>query len=81
MGRCAILNCIFALRRPNNFALSKSDNLSLLEKSFSPKDWEYLAHNAIFQRLLADRNDTLDDFESLVSKGTLLLKQRDELKG
>jgi len=61
--------------------VSKSDNLQLLEKSFSAKDWDYLIHNATFQRLLAESSDTLDDFESLVSKGTLLLRQRDELKG
>jgi hypothetical protein len=81
MGRGFQFDCIFTVIHPNSITVSKSDNLNLLEKSFAAKDWEYLINNATFQRLLSEQNGTLEEFESLVSKGTLLLRQRDELKG
>lgn len=65
----------------NNRKVGKPEILHLLQKSFSTKDWEYLLQNITFQVLLSDRNETLDDFESLVEKGTLLLHQRHDLKG
>lgn len=64
----------------NNRSVGKPENLHLLEKSFSPKDWQYLCQNGAFKTLLSDSNETLDDFESLVETGTLLLQQRDDLK-
>lgn len=65
----------------NNRKVGKPENLHLLEKSFSPKDWEYLCQNSTFKARLSADNETLDDFESLVEAGTLLLHQRHDLKG
>lgn len=60
--------------------MEKSENIRLLEKSFDPKDWEYLSQNATFKELLAKHSLGLHDFEFLVEMGGLLLRQRDELK-
>jgi hypothetical protein len=58
-----------------------SDNHYLLEKSFSPDEWEYLQQNPAFKELLSSQNETLDDYESLVDAGILLLRRRAESKG
>ena len=61
-------------------AVDTSENVRLLEKSFDPKDWDYLSRNATFKELMAKHSIGLHDFEFLVEMGGLLLRQRDELK-
>lgn len=60
--------------------MEKSENIRLLERSFDPKDWDYLSQNATFKELMAKQSIGLHDFEFLVEMGGLLLRQRDELK-
>ena len=64
-----------------NAALENPENMRLLEKSFSPEDWQYLIHNGTFKERLAGKNETLDDYEEIVGIGELLIRQRDELRG
>jgi len=61
-------------------AVEQSENSRLLEKSFDPKDWDYLSQNATFKELMSKHSQGLHDFEFLVEMGGLLLRQRDELK-
>lgn len=60
--------------------MEKCENIRLLEKSFDPKDWDYLSQNATFKELMTKHSCGLHDFEFLVEMGGLLLRQRDELK-
>ncbi|HXS69012.1 MAG TPA: hypothetical protein VN761_09230 [Candidatus Polarisedimenticolia bacterium] len=61
--------------------MKNPETIRLLQMSFSTKDWEYLHQNSIFKELLSKPNPTLDDFETLVENGGLLLRQREEVKG
>jgi hypothetical protein len=61
--------------------LAKSDNIQLLEKSFTQKDWQYLSQHPVFKNRLSAKNETLEDYEDILEIGELLIRQREELSG
>lgn len=69
-------NCFFDSRAYGRARLGKSENINLLQRSFSGEDWKYLCQNGTFQEWLSSKNETLEDYEQLVEVGSLLLKQR-----
>jgi hypothetical protein len=52
---------------------------SLLKKSFSEEEWQYLAHHKAFQDLLKKHFGNVDEFEHLIQSGRILIRQKKEL--
>jgi len=59
--------------------VTHSEIIRLLEKSYSPEDWQYLTQNKTFKEHLDADDGSLENYESLVDIGSLLLRQRDDL--
>lgn len=61
--------------------MNDSETIRLLEKYFSPEDWQYLNQNGTFKERLAESNGSLENYEELAEIGALLLRQRGEMGG
>ena len=57
-----------------------STTIRFLRKAFKQEDWEYLSQHGAFQLQLTKDDGTSQSFETLVQVGSLLLRQRDDLK-
>jgi len=67
-----------AVRRNSLSPVDQTDKLRLLKKAFSDEEWNYLNQNKVFQDLLGAGDSR--DYENLMEAGSLLLRQRKELR-
>jgi len=58
----------------------ETPNVRLLKSAFSKAEWDYLSAHGAFQYQLKNDDGTSKSYEELVNVGTLLLKQKAELK-